>query len=1146
MSLDGTSNTFIPYTINGINPIAGSINTTNFVKYSGNTSNTDLGAFDLTTVGTISAQNFAIPDNNTNNESWITYSISTMGNLSTVGGLITTDLTNGRSMYFTGGVLGAPNFQFTTLGSGGKVVATDANGVMSTTIGVGQLNYITGLTSQAGGVDQTNTWTFKQIHTADVSTTGTNKFIQPYNATTLDISTLVNRATLDSAIAGLGAGILTLNNIWGYANTNNLNGGLKTIQNATQFNPSLDANSYFITGVSPTTYVFTTNWTVNPVSGTTANVALDPAVFYFDTNHKYVISFTGIYGTGASWVGTVFNNSTSLMVSDASIAITTSPQNLTMTFTAGSSNPTIYLRFVGASGTLRWTNFTIKEVDAEIIGNLTLSSQIDSNIIQSNGRTATLANGLKVNQTSLATAPNLTTASLPTGVSASTLSGSYSLTATAGGTTFGVWLGSSFTYIAGAKYTFTFTGFSTNATATQAMILYTNTYTGGSGTFIGDYIVNVPITSSTVSGFFTATSNNNVVFNFVSSASGKSISFTGFTLTRADTEIPSNLYAPRITTATSIAMTTAGGTLTMASNGSTTHVSGDNSYAKYGPSASYPGYTLVVGATPDIGSASIGQLILTNGNIFLDASNGQSIYYGNYQTSRGGTGTHEFYGNRFLYGNDSVIGSLTINNGTSAFIRKNGSTTGYNMTINGGTATNSPYVEFFAGGTSRGYIGNATTTDLDLVAQNGAKLNFYTAGTKRMEIDTTGQVNVLGNFRKSNDVNPTTTHLSLFSGGASNTPYIDFTLNGTRKGYVGYGSATTFDVSAENGSQLQFLCAGLLRSYIDTAGNFFVGSSGREIIVNNMNGPGQFRMVQGSYGVFFRQDGSDTYILITNPGDQYGNWSGLRPFSINNASGRVSMNNGLTMNGSDMTVNRILSANTNRRIILSDGDGTNYIINNSGSTPVSFGPGNWNNGGYTLIARESIPSGQTAGLGLSGGLNGSGSTARGVVCALTPGIVWGELILSAGTIYTACFGTINNYTNGGGWVFTSDKRVKKDIKDIKTARSLERIMALKPKTYKKIYPENSETPVSQEVRDAYHIGFLAQDVQETNPHCVLEHMDDSCVCDGDDGKRLGIAYGDINIHMVGAIQELKKQNDAQQKQIDDLQEMVKALMAKLI
>lgn len=322
-----------------------------------------------------------------------------------------------------------------------------------------------------------------------------------------------------------------------FTGATNINGGVQTIQNAMQFNPTLDANSYFVVGVAPTTYILSTNWIINPVSGTTANISLDPALFYFDINHKYVITFTGIYGTSASWSGTVFNNSTSTTVSDSPIAITTTSQDLSMTFTAGSNNPTIYLRFVGASGTLRWTNFSIKEVDVEILGNLIIDSQINSNITQTNGKTANFSNALKVNQTSLATASSLTTASLPAGVSASTLSGTYTLTATAGGTTFGMWLGSSFIYTVGAKYTYTFTGFSTNATATQAMILYTNTYTGGSGTMIGDYVVNVPITSSTVSGSFTATSNNNVVWNFVASATGKSVSFASFTLTRGDTQI---------------------------------------------------------------------------------------------------------------------------------------------------------------------------------------------------------------------------------------------------------------------------------------------------------------------------------------------------------------------------------------------------------------------------------------------------------------------------------------------------------------------------------------------------------------------------------------------------------------------------------
>jgi hypothetical protein len=379
--------------------------------------------------------------------------------------------------------------------------------------------------------------------TSNVILTGSYQFQQAYNATTSDTTTVVNRQTLDAAIASSSGS-------FPFTGTTNINGGLQTLQNPMQYNSSLDANNYFVVGVAPTTYIFSTNWIINPVSGTTATISLDSALFYFSTSIKYVITFTGIYGTSASWTGTVFNNTTSTTVSDVPIAITTTSQTLSMTFTPGSNNPTIYLRFVGASGTLRWTNFTIKQVDTEVMGNLLIDSQINSNIVQANGKTVNLANGLKVNQTSVATASSLTTASLPAGVAASTLSGAYTLTATAGGTTFGVWLGSGFTYTAGAKYNYTFTGFSTNATATQAMILYTNTYTGGSGTMIGDYVVNVPITSSTVSGSFTATSNSNVVWNFVGSAAGKSVSFSGFTLTRADTEINGVITATGIATDT--------------------------------------------------------------------------------------------------------------------------------------------------------------------------------------------------------------------------------------------------------------------------------------------------------------------------------------------------------------------------------------------------------------------------------------------------------------------------------------------------------------------------------------------------------------------------------------------------------------------
>lgn len=52
---------------------------------------------------------------------------------------------------------------------------------------------------------------------------------------------------------------------------------------------------------------------------------------------------------------------------------------------------------------------------------------------------------------------------------------------------------------------------------------------------------------------------------------------------------------------------------------------------------------------------------------------------------------------------------------------------------------------------------------------------------------------------------------------------------------------------------------------------------------------GQFRAVQGNYGFFIRNDGGSTYFMLTNSGDPYGSWNGLRPLTINNGTGQVSI-----------------------------------------------------------------------------------------------------------------------------------------------------------------------------------------------------------------------------------------------------------------
>lgn len=110
----------------------------------------------------------------------------------------------------------------------------------------------------------------------------------------------------------------------------------------------------------------------------------------------------------------------------------------------------------------------------------------------------------------------------------------------------------------------------------------------------------------------------------------------------------------------------------------------------------------------------------------------------------------------------------------------------------------------------------------------------------------------------------------------------------------------------------------------DTSGNFGVlaGSSGgtqtnvlqispsgnitgsREIQTVLGTGDGQFRAVSGSYGALLRNDGTDTYLLLTNSGSPYGTFNSLRPFRVADATGNVSMGNGalVVAHGADVSV----------------------------------------------------------------------------------------------------------------------------------------------------------------------------------------------------------------------------------------------------
>lgn len=83
-------------------------------------------------------------------------------------------------------------------------------------------------------------------------------------------------------------------------------------------------------------------------------------------------------------------------------------------------------------------------------------------------------------------------------------------------------------------------------------------------------------------------------------------------------------------------------------------------------------------------------------------------------------------------------------------------------------------------------------------------------------------------------------------------------------------------------------------------GNFdgrFIKLSGSQNIMGTLRNSDEYqstsangyRSVYGSYGTFWRNDGSNLYLMITNSGDQYGAYNNLRPFAVNLATGYPTM-----------------------------------------------------------------------------------------------------------------------------------------------------------------------------------------------------------------------------------------------------------------
>ncbi|EGD0283329.1 phage tail protein [Escherichia coli] len=99
------------------------------------------------------------------------------------------------------------------------------------------------------------------------------------------------------------------------------------------------------------------------------------------------------------------------------------------------------------------------------------------------------------------------------------------------------------------------------------------------------------------------------------------------------------------------------------------------------------------------------------------------------------------------------------------------------------------------------------------------------------------------------------------------------------------------------------------------------------------------RIAYGNYGFFIRNDGGSTYLMLTASGDKFGTWNGLRPLTINNANGGVSMGHGLSVTGD-------IASSTKVRA----GRGKKFTVSSSNTSTKEAAFNLWGNSSRPVVA----------------------------------------------------------------------------------------------------------------------------------------------------------------------------------------------------
>ena len=809
------------------------------------------------------------------------------------------------------------------------------------------------------------------------------------------------------------------------------------------------------------------------------------------------------------------------------------------------------------------------------------------------------------------TAASFTTASLPaTAPSGSVISGSYRLTAGASSGAAVMRL-SSYTFVVGTTYNFTFTG----TQGSQALALYVYQYNsaGTASTQISASVYSITTSATTVSGSFTpnasGTYTGTIVFYFQAAAVNQYVNFTAFSMNTGGLQVgigttnPGNLFSlygsfgalMSITSSGTDAnifysctstggrnwyvgsggVSSGGGTgnfyiydatanvarLVVNSNGSvgigktapasTLDITGtfaiNNGIAAttfgqfQGIQMSYvgtgaTGYANIVATNPgstynpiglniDGGNVGIG---ITNPSYKLTVKTGNLSYgmvhtdgtisVGTWIGTGGSLGTisnndlHFFTNNGAsrmridTSGNTTVVGNLTVDNGTTGQFNKYGNTAGYNMNINGGTTSNSPNVDFYAAGLRRMYVGYANTSDTFIMAENSVNLKLGTNSTTRLTIYTTG------NSQHSADDYSYTTY-------GPNSTWGSYLVVGATPNRLG---SLTAQVLSSNGNLHLDCCSTAARStYINYytiqsyASGATIESYGTFNHRNDMVVSGSITATQVYTNDWFRVNGGGGLYWqsygygIQPPGNESNSYGNIATYG----TGR----NGWSGFGAGSKTCYMTN-------------GTEYGIHDNNYSWVFY-----SDGGSTRTCK------------VSGSVQCSqaGDRLRVFVNGVDTG---------GGYFYV---------NSGAGYGMASDERIKKNIQPIAEEPSMTFIKNLQPSIFclkeesgkhKHCAADGTETGEVSYVCNCEQSGFIAQNVLAS---AVLAGIPKS-VCNNwydyeqelglpDEERKavLGVSTVPIVSHLTNAVKSLISQNTTQAAEIADLETQLEAALARL-